>query len=116
MKIRNDVREKILEMSSNGMSHRKILAALGLPDKYRGYMTPILRGETVAVDRQDEFAEALGLEPTLRRRFYRPTLARQWKPLLEALDMSVEDVMVDWVNKNRPQLWYLVPTEEEKGT
>lgn len=116
MKIRQDIQDALREMGKT-MSHRQILKELGLPDSYRGYMTPILRdGATVSVDKQDEFAAALGLEPTLRRRFYRPTMARQWKPLLEALDMSVEDVMVDWVNKNRPQLWHLVPTPEEKGT
>lgn len=114
MKVRKDILDAIQEMSKT-MSHRAILKELGLPESYRGYMTPMFRGGSMSADRQDEFAEALGLPPSLRRRYYRPTMAKEWRALFDELGMSVDDIVASWVFSNRPDLWYMVPTAEEKG-
>lgn len=115
MTPREDIWEKLTERMERGDSYKKILEDLGLPEKYKAYISLMKRGDQVSREVQDEFAIALGLEPTLMLRYYRPTMARAWKPLLTELGMSVEEIVAQYVYLHWPQLWHMVPTPEEKG-
>lgn len=120
-KLRQDIWPELeMRMEEGNHSYASVLKELGLPEKYKAYVSVFKqdaegtarRGVTREV--QEDFASALGLEPSLVRRYFRPALAKQWKPALEALGMSVEEVLASYIYKHRPDLWYLVPGEDEK--